>query len=310
MKKIQSIIHFLFFYCSFTFGQQLPQFTQWTSHQFSMNPAHAGIKNCLDIHSLYRTQWIGFEGAPKSGFLTFSAPMNSLRRHALSERHGMGIKFEYDNIGPFSSNRLNIAYASHFNFTADNRLSLGLYAGFVQFNYTGNQITTIEPDPTISNDISFIKPDATFGAWWNTENYYLGLTIQNIFRSKWDNIGNNNRFQLHTNINGGTRLTLRKYYAFIPCFLMKIPPTGQVVVDLNLLFNYRNKFGLGAGLRNTNAFLCLVNFKINSQFSVHYSFDYTTTSVNPGTKNSHELSITYNTCKHREIGTTKCALFE
>ena len=103
MKKLLSIIPILFFYSSITFGQQLPQYTQWTSHQFSMNPAHAGIKNCLDIHSLYRTQWVGFDGAPKSGFLTFSAPMNSLRRHALSERHGVGLKFEYDNTISLSS---------------------------------------------------------------------------------------------------------------------------------------------------------------------------------------------------------------
>jgi type IX secretion system PorP/SprF family membrane protein len=288
-------------------GQQLPQYTQWTSHQFALNPAHAGIKNCLDIHSLFRSQWVGFDGAPKSGFLTFSAPMNSLRRHALSERHGFGVKFEYDNIGPFASNRLNLAYASHFNFTADKRLSLGLYAGFVQFNYAGNSLTTIAPDPTISKDISFMKPDATFGAWWNTENYYLGMTIQNIFRSKWDDIGNNNRFQLHTTFNGGARLTLNKFYTVIPSFLLKIPPTGKAVMDINVLFNYLNKFGIGGGLRNTNAFLCLVNFKINSQFSVHYSFDYTLSSIH---NNTHEFSIIYNTCKKRETGTTKCALFE
>ena len=89
---MRKIISFILVFIVFNFhleGQQLPQYTQWSSHQFAINPAHAGIKNCLDVHSLYRTQWLGFEGAPKSRFITFSAPMNSLRKHALSSRHGV-----------------------------------------------------------------------------------------------------------------------------------------------------------------------------------------------------------------------------
>ena len=84
---------------SMSFAQQLPQYTQWSSHQFAINPAHAGIKNCLDVHSLFRAQWLGFEGAPKSGFLTIAAPINGVRKHAYSPRHGIGAKIETDKIG-------------------------------------------------------------------------------------------------------------------------------------------------------------------------------------------------------------------
>jgi len=63
MKKLL----FVFIIIAFNNGlkaQQLPQYTQWAFHQFALNPAHAGIKQCIDISTLYRNQWVGFEGAP------------------------------------------------------------------------------------------------------------------------------------------------------------------------------------------------------------------------------------------------------
>ena len=310
---MRKIVSFILVFMVFNFhleGQQLPQYTQWSSHQFAINPAHAGIKNCLDVHSLYRTQWLGFEGAPKSGFITLSAPMNGLRKHALSSRHGVGAKIEYDNIGPFTTNRLNLAYSSHFNFTADDRLSLGLYFGVVQFNYDVSNLSTIHPDPSISQDASFLKPDASFGAWWNSEDYYFGLSIQNLIPSKWNNIGLDSKFQMHTLLNGGARISVNKLYTIIPSFLLKIPPAGTPSIDLNALVNYKNQVGFGLGIRNTNALLFIANVKLNGQFSVHYSFDYVLNDLRPGTLNTHELSFIFSTCKQKQMGTTKCPLFE
>jgi type IX secretion system PorP/SprF family membrane protein len=87
----------------FSFAQQTPQYTQWSMHQFALNPAHAGIKSCIDIHTLYRAQWLGFDGAPRSGFLTLSTPLKSKRNKYLSARQGLGLRFETDQIGQYQS---------------------------------------------------------------------------------------------------------------------------------------------------------------------------------------------------------------
>ena len=254
----------------FSYGQQLPQYTQWASHQFAINPAHAGIKPCLDAHSLFRTQWQGFEGAPKSGFLTLAVPINAKVKHWLSARYGVGAKIELDNIGPFTTNRLNFSYAAHFNFSLDTRLSLGLYGGFVQFGYNSQNSTTIDPDPSVLKSNSFITPDATFGY----------------------------------------RYSLNKEVTFLPGFIMRIPPKGPFSVDLNFLFDYQNKIALGVGYRNTDAMLLLLNLKIINQLSIQYSFDLVLSPLRKGTINSHEISLTYSTCKSKNSKTTACSLFE
>jgi type IX secretion system PorP/SprF family membrane protein len=291
-------------------SQQLPQYTQWNWHQFATNPAHAGIKKCIDIHSLYRIQWVGFEGAPKSGFLTIAIPLDSRRRRYLSARHGFGFKFETDEIGDFSTQRFNVAYAAHFNFNKTDRLSLGLYAGFVQMGYDPEGVTTTLPDPSVQNQGSIFAPDASFGAWYNSENYFVGLSLQNLFRSDWNSIGTDARYRTHAVLNGGYRLEVNNNITLLPGLQVKLPPKGPISADLILQTDFNNVLGLGIGYRNTDALLLFVQLKLKGQLSIGYSFDYTLSSIQLGAKNTHEVPLRFTSCKKRNVSTSSCPLFE
>lgn len=295
---------------TFSFGQQLTQYSQWSWHQFAQNPAHAGIKKCVDIHSLYRIQWVGFEGAPSSGFLTLSVPLNSKRRQFLSARHGLGLKFETDRIAQFSVQRFNVAYAGHFNFNKTDRLSLGLYAGVVQTGYDPSSITTGTPDPILANQGSFLAPDATFGAWYNSTNFYAGLVLQNLISNKWNNISTDSKNRFHAIINGGYLLPLNDQYALLPTLQIKFAARGKTAVDFAVHLNYANKFSLGLGVRNADAVMVLAQVKIQEQFSIGYSFDYTLSKIQLGASNTHEISLRFTTCKPDRKSITGCSLFD
>lgn len=293
-----------------SFGQQLTQYSQWAWHQFAINPAHAGIKTCVDVHSLYRLQWVGFEGAPRSGFLTLSIPLDARRRQYLSARHGLGLKFETDRIGQFSIQRFNVAYAAHFNFNQTDRLSLGLYAGVVQTGYDPSSITTASPDPILENQGSFLAPDATFGAWYNSEKYYAGLVLQNLIASKWNNIGLDAKNRFHTIIHGGCLFELNDRFSLLPTLQAKFAARGKTAVDLGLHLDYKNTLSFGLGFRNSDAFLIFAQLKIQEQFSIGYSFDYTVSKIQLGAQNTHEVSIRFTSCKVDRKSTTGCSLFD
>lgn len=295
---------------SSSFGQQIPQYTQWSMHQFAGNPAHAGIKKCVDIHTLYRMQWVGFDGAPKSGFLTISIPLDSKRRKYLSARHGTGFKFETDKIGQFSLNRINMAYAAHFNFDKYKRLSLGIYGGVMQFSYDPAQTYTADPDPAVMKQGSFVAPDASFGAWYNDEKYYIGLSLQNLFPSRWEDIGNTSRNRFHASLNGAYQLSISETVSLTPAFNLRVPPSGPASVDLNLHLDYNNLLGFGIGYRNTDALMAFVSLKIKEQFSINYSFDYTLSKIQLGGQNTHEISLRFTTCKPQKTSTASCPLFD
>lgn len=240
-----TLVAFLLLSSGKIFAQQIAQYSQWSSHQFALNPAHAGIKSCIDVHTLYRTQWVGFGGAPRSGMFTLSAPLNAKRKQYFSARQGIGMRFESDRIGQFNTNRLNAAYAAHFNFTRDTRLSLGLYGGVIQLGYDPSSSTTIDPDPTVLKEASFVVPDASFGAWWNGQNYYAGLVLDHLIASRWKNIGTSSKFHFHALLNAGYRFQFTDKFTLIPAVLIKIPSRGPVALDLQMMADLNNQFNFG-----------------------------------------------------------------
>lgn len=295
---------------SSVWSQQLAQYSQWAFHQFSFNPAHAGIQPCVDIHTLYRLQWVGFEGAPQSGFGTISIPVTQLRKKFLNTRHGLGARFETDKLGNFSTNRINLAYAAHFNFNQNDRLSMGIYGGVVQFSFDPTKAVTIDSDPSVLRQANIVKPDFTAGFWYNSTYYYTGLTIQNVTRSLWDDLGTTSRHRFHVNLNGGVKFKMGERNSLLPHAIVRIPPKGPMSIDLNLHLDFNNQFTLGLGYRNTDALIAFASLKFQERFMVVYSFDYTLSGIQKVAANTHELSLKFSTCKTRKEGSTGCPLFQ
>lgn len=291
------------------FGQQIPQYSQWTNHQFAINPAHAGIKQCIDVHTLFRAQWVGINGAPRSGFVTASIPIHTQRKKFLSARHGLGARFEFDRIGQFETNRFNFAYAGHFNFTEKTRLSLGIYAGLVQFGYNHASSITITPDPVVMHEANFVRPDAHFGAWWNSENYYIGFMANQLIISKWE-VGLQSRYRFHFALNGGYRFIINDYIGLVTSGMVRIPIIGRVNADILVNVDYKNMFNVGVGIRTQDAVLFTAGFKINQQFSLQYSFDLTISGLSRVSKHTHEIGLSFLTCKPTRTSTSSCPLFE
>jgi type IX secretion system PorP/SprF family membrane protein len=254
-------------------------------------------------------QWVGFDGAPKSGFFNLSLPLPAKRTHFLSARQGFGIRFEADQIGPYFTNRYGISYAAHFNFSQNTRLSLGVNAGMIQMGYDPSKSTTIAPDPTISKELSLTLPDASFGAWWNGENYYVGLVLNNLLRSRWTDFGTDSRFRLHTLLYAGTRVKLTNKITLLPAALLKIPPAGPVAIDIQGMFDFQKRMNLGLGWRNTDAVILFAGVKINPRFTVNYSADIILSAINNQARSSHEISLIFSGCVPENTGTLKCPLF-
>jgi type IX secretion system PorP/SprF family membrane protein len=288
-------------------AQQIPQYSQWMWNLFAVNPAHVGLKPCLEIKALYRNQWTNLEGSPKSGFVTFSTPIYTEKKKFLSPRQGAGFKFETDYFGPFTMNRFNLSYAGHFNFTTETRLSIGISAGFRQWTFEKNKITTLVPDPIINESRSVITPDASCGFWWNGKNYFLGLSFFELTASKWKM--NTSKFRFHTFLNGGFRIKANSYLTILPYALMRIPPKGPVSLDLNVIFNFKNKIDFGLGLRNKDAIIFLLQYKLKENFLLAYSYDHVISTLGKNLFPSHEISLAFGTCRAKPEGKAICPLF-
>jgi len=91
MKKILIILTFLFV-AVLGYSQQERQYTQFMYNKLSFNPGYAGSFDAASLTGIYRNQWIGLDGAPKSVTLSFDAPLKS-------DRVGVGLNLHTNKIG-------------------------------------------------------------------------------------------------------------------------------------------------------------------------------------------------------------------
>ena len=109
-------------------AQQDPQFTHYMYNMSVINPGYAtATEDILNIGGLYRTQWVGMEGAPKTASFFAHTP--------ISEKIELGISFTNDNIGDvIDENNVYADFAYVLPVGLEAKLSLGLKAGFTFFN--------------------------------------------------------------------------------------------------------------------------------------------------------------------------------
>lgn len=309
MKQFLTLI-FSFIFVSAGWGQQIAQYSQWSFNQFAINPALAGVKRCLDVRTAYRAQWLGVEGAPQSGLFTINAPLSKKRKRLNSSFHGLGGKIERDAFGSFNNFSVSVAYAMHFPIDREQRLSFGISGGIQQFGFDQTQATTVDPDPAVTQSgNSFLFPLIGLGAWYNSENFYAGASIDQLAKNQWKDIGYASRFRLHTKLQAGTRFSFENGNTLLPGILLRIPPAGPVSVDINAMLDFQNNFMVGLGYRNVDALIAF--FKVNiQQFSVGYSFDYITSAMRGGQFHTHELSLHYSGCRRGPRSKSACPLFE
>ena len=109
MKK--HILTFILFFSSavFVYGQQTAQYSNYLTNYFAMNPALAGSNDCLNVKLGYRNQWVGFTGAPKTTFATFSTEIKHKKIKTIRTKHGFGALIENDEIGAFSRSTIYLS---------------------------------------------------------------------------------------------------------------------------------------------------------------------------------------------------------
>ena len=114
------------------FGQTKPMFSQYMYNMLTLNPSYAGIRNSTNVTGIFRDQWIGVDGAPK----TFVASIDTKVRN---KNWGLGLEFYDDEIGYEQSTGIQAHTSLHIPLSYENdgtTLSVGV--GFGVMNYRGD----------------------------------------------------------------------------------------------------------------------------------------------------------------------------
>ena len=300
-----------------TKAQQSIQFTQYTFNSMSVNPAYTGYKEEWFAQMALRSQWTGWEGAPKTGTISIDGVADPY-----SKRHGVGMNLTADKLGAQSAISFYANYALRLQLDDDDtkRLSLGVAAGFTQYGLDGNKITTTQGNDQVLPEgmISDIVPDIRLGVYFYTPKWYVGASVQDLFNgtdSGSDYRFNQNTTQsLYRTISGyliaGAVFEVDEGFHIRPSMLLKEDFKGPTTLDLNAMLVFNKKFWIGAGYRTrakvfkrtyasqsadklsaTNAITGIVQFYVNEKFRIGYSYDAMLNKMSGSQGGTHEVTL-------------------
>src|SRR5699024_5096722 len=161
-------------------AQQDPQYTQYMYNTMTINPAYTGTPGALQANLLYRSQWVGVEGAPETQTFGIHSPLSN-------EKIGLGLNVVNDKIGP--SNELFMS--GNFSYTVqtsyNTKLAFGAKAGLKVLNIDFSKGRFYDDDDVLlSNNIqNKVLPTVGAGAYFYSDNWYVGLSVPNFFRTEY-----------------------------------------------------------------------------------------------------------------------------
>ncbi|MFT3884697.1 MAG: type IX secretion system membrane protein PorP/SprF [Flavobacteriales bacterium] len=295
-------------------AQQTAQYTQYVFNMFSINPAVAGSKDCLDVRMGFRNQWTGFDGAPTTGWASLHGSIRRKGKQFRADRHGFGMTVEADNTGALGYTSVNLAYAYHIQTARDYFVALGLFAGVQQekLDIGGVNVSNYN-DPVLAGKASvLLVPNISPGIQIYSKTSWLGLTIHQALGNKFKDLGTDSRLNRQFFLTGGKRLRISKYMSAVPSTLMKIAPGAPLALDLNVMLEYRRKLGLGMSYRNQDAVAFMIKLPFLKFFTLGYSYDVTTSRLRVASSNTHEIILAIYPCAAEDPNKAivRCPIFE
>jgi type IX secretion system PorP/SprF family membrane protein len=275
-------------------SQQDAQYTQYMYNMSVINPAYTTDNlGVLNIGALHRTQWVGVDGAPKSSNLFVHTPLN--------DKIEVGFSLINDNIGDVvKENNLYADIAYKLNLEEYGNLSFGLKTGVTFFDVNFNDFVLesgdVFTDPDFAENINKSYFNFGVGAYYNKDNYYIGLSILNILNTKYldrDNGRYQGTEQMHVFLTGGYVFEINELFKFKPAIMTKFVKGAPITLDVTANVLYDNRFEFGLGYRIEDAFSAMVNVRATPELRIGYAYDHTVSNLGPFSSGSHEIFVLY-----------------
>jgi type IX secretion system PorP/SprF family membrane protein len=314
MRKRYIVLSVLLAAASSSQAQQDMQFSQYVFNGLILNPAYAGYKTDLYMNSTYRQQWSGMPGSPQTAFISLDAVVRPR-----DEKIGLGGFVSWDRLGAQESISAKgiYSYRIPLDHTGTRRLCLGIGVSVTQYSLDGTALLYVDPnDPVLpSVKVSTIVPDADFGVYYYTPNFYAGISALDLFalnheREIYYSGGNSaTTFQKspHLYLTMGTVISLSDNVKIKPSFLVKEDLKGPTTVDLNTMlllgekiwFGGSYRFGVNAGnkesyqpgLESSAGGSIMTELFVTSRMRIGYAYDFPAGEMAGYQSGTHEFSI-------------------
>lgn len=275
-------------------AQQDAQYTQYMYNTLSINPAYAGSRDVLSVVGLFRSQWVGLDGAPNTGTFSIHSPVG--------ERVGLGLNIIRDEIFIAQETYFNANFSYSFNVSDTGKLALGISAGGQLFDIDFRRANTGAFNPGDPNAQPLVdnrfSPQVGIGSFYYTNKFYVGLSVPDLLETEhFDESQSTNSSTATERMNfylmSGYTFDLSSDLKFKPAFLMKAVDGAPLQLDLTANFLIKDKVTIGAAYRWSAALSALIGFQVSDQILLGFGYDRETTELALYNDGSYEVFLRY-----------------
>lgn len=286
-------------------AQQDPAYSMYMFNGLFINPAYTGSQEVISVMGIYRHQWAGIEGAPRTANISVHTP---LRR----DQYAIGAIISNDKIGLSNTFSFTPSFAYRLKIK-QSRLCFGISASFAYF-YQGNTnaVLNTDNDQSFSVNENMFVPNVGFGIYAYGKRYFIGVSAPHLMPTglskKTSVVGYNPdvaRVYDYLVFNAG--YVFGKDAAIVkfrPSVLVKWQqglPNNIPQFDASLGLLFIDRFWLGATYRTGGdmkyygqSAIVWAQFKITPQLQLGYAYDAEISGLRKFTSGTHEIMLGYN----------------
>lgn len=305
IHKLLFLKLFIFSISSELLAQQNVRFNPFLHNNQSYNPAFVGLNQGKTLFILYREQWIGVEGAPKTQVFSYSSPQKAIsqsdtkglmnldakskmlkptKSEALAG-FGFGIGVANDQIGPTSETTFDLDFSYSILISKVSKVAFGIKGSVhildVNFNLL-NPDNTMGMDPTLVSSINNqISPNIGVGILYYTNTFFIGLSAPSLLKTinfKKSSISVSQK-QLHFYLSTGLTKDISDKIKIRYSLMIKALSGTPIQTNIGTSFLIADKVTLGFSYRLKSYLGGLLGYQFSNPFFVGLSYDKTTTNL-------------------------------
>ncbi len=270
------------------FAQQDAHYSHFMYNQVAYNPAYCGASDLINATLIYRNQWVGMDGGPRTAMLCADAPVR-----LLGAQGGVGLSIISDNVGYESNFTAKAAYAQHIQ-VGTGRLSIGVDAGIYNKSVDGQWQFPDQTEAIFAGKTRKLILDLGAGLYYNVGDLTIGVSSMHVAKPTLD-----------FSEDGETYLARHYYFTgsyniSIPNTLFDVTPsiilmsdgnTTQTDININILYN-KKTWG-GVTYRNGDAITLLGGLTIMKDLKVGLAYELGISKLRKTNMGSFEVMLGY-----------------
>jgi type IX secretion system PorP/SprF family membrane protein len=289
-------------------AQSTPVYSKHYNFEQFVNPAITGRDHYPFLNLSFKKYWIGTEHSPSQtclggsfrlGHFNFYTPTMMLNKGKVMSKNRMGFGgfMMYDQNGPLANFYASLTYAYFIplNYNSTTELSFGFSAQLSHYSINNNILEPNDPgDPELENlDKIPVTPDAGFGIYFHTEQFFIGASANELFKSK-NPLENDSYYKNQRDFffQSGYKFYLKQFDLEPSVFMAKIDRDPFYFYgQLKAYYQHYNWLAIAYKSSNTLAFS--IGFRIR-RMHIGYIYEQSISKMSSYFSGAHEIMVGMN----------------